>query len=422
MTADVALASSVSRNRPSTLRDWRSRLDRDQVAPVVAIAGSRGKTSVLRIVESIFSAEGQRTATWTNRGVEIERQGQRGELGPWSRAMTRLRAGGLDVAFREFDWTTIRTLGLPESPYPLIAVTNLCANSEACLATFEMHLARKALHRLSSAVSEGGKLILNANDFDISEITAAECVSRFLVGASADVPTLRRHLDHGGDACWLDDGELVALVDHQRLTITKLSDVPWTREGLIPFAIQNALFACAIALSAGMPVKAIAKGLAAHEPRPESMPGSFNLFPVGAATVVIDRPMPSWFLRTCLRGTTNLGHGRQVRIVGPMLQVPDNDLSEVGRLLGRQNGVIVLHGSWQEDRLSAFRQGVAANEVPPVFVIAADERRAIQQGLDMLRAEDVMLILAENAPAAVRLVSSRVRRLTIPDFSAIGVA
>ena len=28
------------------------------------------------------------------------------------------------------------------------------------------------------------------------------------------------------------------------------------------------------------------------------MPGSFNVFDVGSATIVVDRPMPSWFLRS----------------------------------------------------------------------------------------------------------------------------
>jgi hypothetical protein len=152
------------------------------------------------------------------------------------------------------------------------------------------------------------------------------------------------------------------------------------------------------------------------------MPGSFNVFDNGNSTIVIDRPMPSWFLRSCLRATANLGLGRQIRIVGPMENVATDDLAEVGRLLGRHNGVVIMHGPWEAERLTLFRQGAAANEVPPIFLQATDERRAIQQGIEMLRSDDVLLILAENAPAAVRLVTSRIRRRSTIESRSVGVA
>src|SRR5215210_975632 len=116
--------------RPSGFAEWRARLDRERVAPVIAVAGSKGKTSVLRAVEAIFRAGGYRFATWTDRGVEIEGDWQRGELGPWSRALTRLTAGGLDIAFQELDWATVPTIGAPGTKYPIVAIANLCANSE----------------------------------------------------------------------------------------------------------------------------------------------------------------------------------------------------------------------------------------------------------------------------------------------------
>jgi hypothetical protein len=415
-------SAQVLGHRPASFADWRARLDREQLAPVIAIAGSRGKTSVLRSVEAIFKANGLRSATWTNRGVEIEGEGQRGELGPWSRALMRLNAGGLDVALRELDWATVQAIGSPDRIYPIIAVTNLCGNSEACLATPDSLLARKALNRLRMTVSANGKLILNANDFDVSEVSSQDTEGRVLVGVSPDAPPLRRHLLRDGDACWLERSELVVLESGQMLPIVNLADLTWARDGNIPFAVQNALMAAAISRACGISPEVIASGLAAHVPRPESMPGSFNIFENGHSTIVIDRPMPSWFLRSCLRATANLGVGRQIRVVGPLENVPEDDLAEVGRLLGRHSGVLMMHGAWKPERLKLFRQGAAANEVPPIFLQALDERRAIQQGIEMLHPDDVLLILAENAPAAVRLVASRVRRRSTIESRSVGVA
>ena len=90
------------------------------------------------------------------------------------------------------------------------------------------------------------------------------------------------------------------------------------------------------------------------------------------------------------------------------------DLAEVGRLLGRNGGVLIAHGAWTAERLEHLRQGVAGNAVPPIFLQAPDERTAVQQAMNMLRANDVLLVLAEDPEATVSLIQRRLRRLPRP--------
>jgi cyanophycin synthetase len=400
--------------RPTGFADWRARLDRERITPVIAVAGSKGKTSVLRMVESILRAGKYRFASWTDRGVEIEGERQGGELGPWSRALTRLTAGGLDVALQELDWATVPTVGAPGAKYPVVAVANLCANNEACFFTPETLQARRALQLIKSSIAPGGRLVLNADDFAVSDDGdgTGGLEARYLAGISADAPVLRRHILRGGDACWVENGSITVGESGLTRSIAEVRRLPPTRDGTIPFAVQNALIATAIARSCGIPDLLIAAGLAVHEARPESMPGSFNVFDMGAATIVVDRPMPSWFLRTSLRASANLGSGRQIRVAGPMAEVSTEDLSEVGRLLGRNGGVLITHGPWPPERLEHLRHGAAGNTVPPIFLQALDERTALQQALNMLRAKDVLLILAEDPPATVSLIQRHLRRLS----------
>jgi cyanophycin synthetase len=208
------------------------------------------------------------------------------------------------------------------------------------------------------------------------------------------------------------ESESITIRENQRTQpIAQIRALPSTRQGTIPFAVQNALIATAIARCCGISEDLVAAGLAGHEARPESMPGSFNIFDFGSATIVVDCPMPSWFLRTSLRASANLGSGRQVRVLGPMSDVFTGDLAEVGRLLGRNGGVLIAHGAWPAERLDQLRQGVAGNAVPPIFLQAPDERTAVRQAMDMLRAKDVLLVLAEDPDATVSLIQRRLRRL-----------
>jgi cyanophycin synthetase len=403
--------SSVASLRQGSFIGWRGHLDRVQVPPVVAIAGSRGKTSVLRAADAIFANANLRTATRSSGGVEIEGESQRGEISPWARVLTRLRSGGLDVAFQELDWVSVQATAMGELTYPVLAVTNLCANNDACLATPETLLARKSLARIRASLPGTAQLVLNAHDFALADGDGEVSAQHYLVGMTPDAPMLRRHLAKGGNACYIQNHTVMLAESGVPVAVLATSDVPWFRKESVPFSVQNGLMATAIAHACGLGISQIRAGLTAYVPRAATMPGSFNVFDAGSATVVVDRPTHPWFLRTSIRGAAGLGDRRQIRVVGPMLSVPTDDMNEVGRLLGRQSGAILIHGEWPFDRLGLFKLGVAMNDVPPVMLHAADERRAILQGLEMLRADDVLLVLAENPAAVVRLVASQVRRI-----------
>ena len=63
---------------------------------------------------------------------------------------------------------------------------------------------------------------------------------------------------------------------------------------------------------------------------------------------------------------------------------------------------------------SSCAKAPPANTVPPIFLQAPDERTAVQQAMNMLRAKDVLLVLAEDPEATVSLIQRRLRRLPPP--------
>jgi hypothetical protein len=103
-------------------------------------------------------------------------------------------------------------------------------------------------------------------------------------------------------------------------------------------------------------------------------------------------------------------------------EVATDDLAEVGRLLGRNGGVLIAHGDWRRERVELLRHGAGGNAVPPIFLQTADERSAVQQALSMLRAKDVLLILAEDPPATVSLIQRHLRRMPPKSENNINVA
>jgi len=389
---------------PRSLSTWKASLQESGTAAVIAIAGSRGKTTVVRLVNAILRDAGYRTALWTDNGVEINDRRQQGELVPWSRALARLTAGTLDVAIQELDWATVHAVGLPGAVYPIVAVTNLCGNNDSCMTQLETIRAAKSLDRVLAAVRPDGRLILNGEDFAVAAAQRPPAATT-LVSLSQESPLLRSHLRHGGIAGWLDREQLMIGDVSRGDSVGQTSKLRLTQSGAVGFQVHNALMAASIARACGTPLSAISRGLRRFDPSLRRMPGSFNVVAVGDATVIVDRPAPSWFLRTALRAVAHLGARRLLTIVGRMEAVPEDDLVETGRLLGRNGGAIILHSAEVESRRhTLFRQGLLANDVPPVVVSTVTERQAVNRALAMLRPDDIVLVLADQPAAVIRLL------------------
>jgi hypothetical protein len=136
------------------------------------------------------------------------------------------------------------------------------------------------------------------------------------------------------------------------------------------------------------------------------MPGSFNIVDVNGVTVIVDRPEPSWFLRAVLRALKDRTVGRLITVAGRLDPVPNSDLAEVGRLLGRASSALVLHSeAEQAGRATTFRHGVTLSDVPPPIIHTPTERRAIGRALGMARPRDMLLVLADNPLSALRALS-----------------
>jgi hypothetical protein len=105
--------------------------------PIVAIAGTRGKSTVSWLLNEILIAEQMRVGLWTTAGVFMNGQHLVGELGPWSDVMGGLTRGELDVAIQELEDPVVTGVGLPEHMYPLAAISSLCGNNDECLISSE---------------------------------------------------------------------------------------------------------------------------------------------------------------------------------------------------------------------------------------------------------------------------------------------
>lgn len=367
------------------------------VLPIVSIAGTRGKTTVSWMLSAILKSAGVPAASWLSSGVYVEDERQEGELGPWSRVVLAARHGEIDVAIQEMNAATVVGAGLPENTYPLVILTTLCGNNEACLLNAETQLQRKALGVVVRSVRLDGAIIANADDYDIVELALESGVRCMLYALHRDNPALQRHLAAGGEGAWVEDGWITVGGSHGAEPLSAIDEIPATLDGTILFQVQNALAAVCAARLIGAPVEAVDAGLRSFQPHPDLQPAACNIVRFNDATILIDAPQQITSLRMLARGIRHKPHRRTLVVSGSFPGLGDDDAQEAGRILGGLGGIVLLHSkNAGTARMDAIKAGIAASPVPPIVLSVPDELKAIDHLLNTIAPDDVALVIADE--------------------------
>jgi cyanophycin synthetase len=391
----------------SSFADWRGSVAASGLLPIIIIAGSRGKTLVVKILESILAAEGLSVAARTSAGVDIRGIRQPGELRPWLEVERSLASGTIDIAIQEVDWATAVAFA-PNPRIPVLAITNICGNRDECHINGDAKIAYKATPSLLASVADGGLLALNGEDTAVARDLPDSPQRRVLVGLGLDTPTMQSHFEQGGDMAWLDNHVPKLRRAGKVATICSTNQLEFALQGRAGFQVFNALMAAAIARQIAIAPRKISIGLKAFESRIETTPGSFNLLKIDGMSVILDGVNSSWFLRPILRALRDNRKARLLVVTGMLRRVPDSDLREVGRLLGRL-GSIMLVGTGESDqdsRASVIIEGAGQNHLPPLVIQCHSELAALQKALSLGRVLDTVYCISDSPSALIKAIGA----------------
>lgn len=388
-----------------SVRRWQSDVQRKGLLPLIGIAGTRGKSTVLRLIESVLQNLRFRMATWTDMGVQINGRTQHAELAGWGRAMTRLAEHRLDVGLQELDWAAVSVAGLPPGMYPVMVHTGLREFTESNDSSSRLNLGVGATLKCVAATHHDGIIVANGDDHFVLDSLQDAAAAVILVSQSRDTPTLRRHLDSDGLGVWVENGDFWIGSRKNAVRFGRVKQFPLTFDGEASFNIKNIMLAAGALHAIGVDLPTIQKVFSTFRAAWDILPASMNLYGYNDARVVIDQLAPSWILKDVLR-VLNPGNGRrQITVVGDLSWIERDEVQDVGRILGRYGGVIVLHGENDADRLASFKKGLASNPLPPLLSSLPTERRAINRAFKALRPSDVLIILTtRDSGAAHRAV------------------
>jgi cyanophycin synthetase len=322
--------------------------------PIVAVTGTNGKTTTVRMVAHVFKLMGRRVGMTSTDGIVIDgRLIKKGDMsGPKSAQMV-LQNPTVDMAVFEVARGGIVREGLGYDRNDVAVVTNVTGDHLGLggIDTLRQLAAVKSV--VVDAVPKTGTAVLNADDPLVARMArAAEGRVVFFSMAtekgSEGWERVDSHCGRGGAAFVVQpapEGELIVLrLGPRTMPVLYTHLVPATFGGKARMNVANALAAAAAAWAAGAHLHDIRQGLRTFTTSFFQAPGRLNLVEQGGIRFFIDychnvdgmRQLADFVRRmgepTAAKGSPPAARGRAIGVIGIPGDRRDADQHDYGQL------------------------------------------------------------------------------------------
>ncbi|WP_374248850.1 cyanophycin synthetase [Thermomonas sp.] len=389
--------------------------------PVVAVTGTNGKTTTVRLVAHLLRTRGLCVGMTNTDGVYIDgRQIDAGDCSGPRSARNVLLNPLVDAAVFETARGGMLREGLAFDHADVAVVTNIGIGDHLGLNFITTVDDLAVLKRvIVKSVAPGGYAVLNADDPVVVPM-GANCAGKVIFfAADGGNPVIAAHKAQGGRVVYVQQGDLVAVEGGFEARLP-LAGVPLTRNGSIGFQVANAMAAVAAAWALGLDWSVIRHGLASFDNDAGNAPGRFNVMEYRGATLVADYGHNPDAMQALVAAVDNLPSRRRVVAISGAGDRRDDDIRQQTRILGGAFDEVVLYqdacqrGRADGEVMSLLRDGLRGATRTTVVEEVHGEFAAIDRLLEKLQPGDLGLVLVDQVEAALAHLQKRVAEATRP--------
>lgn len=390
----------------------------DARIPVVAVSGTNGKTTTVRLISHLLRQNGLRVGMTNSDGVYIENERiDTGDCSGPKSARNVLLHPEVDAAVLETARGGVLREGLAFDRCDVAVVTNIGIGD---------HLGLSYIHTVEDLavvkrvvvqnVAPSGTAVLNAADPIVVKMANSCPGTVTFFALDANHPVIATHRTKGLRVIYLDGKEIVAAegVIEQRIA---LKNIPLTRNGAIGFQIENAMAAIAAAWALGVDWQVIRAGVATFVNDAATAPGRFNVYDYRGATLIADYGHNPDAIIALVKAIENMPSKRRLVVISGAGDRRDEDISQQTQILGDAFDEVILYqdqcqrGRADGEVLRLLRHGLEkATRTKKVEEIRG-EFPATDLALSRLQSGDLCLILIDQVDEALAHIAKRIAEI-----------
>ncbi|KTD33421.1 cyanophycin synthetase [Legionella israelensis] len=285
----LAPEQGMARNVAKPILDMLFPQNQPSRIPIVAVTGTNGKTTTVRLVAHLAKEAGFCVGFTSTEGIYINHhEVSQGDCsGPHS-ARTVLRDPLVNFAVFECARGGILRSGLGFDKCNISIVTNI---SEDHLGFDDIH-SLNDLARVKEVVPRStmkdGYAILNADDDLVYQIKDVIDCHIALFSLHAHNERIHQHFQQEGLVAYLENDNIVIQKGAHRRLLANVHALPCSFQGKATFMIQNILPAVLAGVISHFKIEDMAKWLQNFHPTAENLPGRMNLYAFSNFKIMID--------------------------------------------------------------------------------------------------------------------------------------
>ncbi len=376
--------------------------------PIVAVTGTNGKTTTVRMISHIMKTAGRRVGMTTTDGIYIDgTQIMAGDMsGPTSAKMV-LKNPTVNYAVLETARGGILRSGLGFDRCDIAVVTNLTSDHLGLQGVETMADLARVKAVVPQSVFRDGKSVLNADNEWTVEMSRTARGEILYFSMQEDNPVIRDHLRNKGRAVILRQvatGEMITIIENRRETSLLLaSQIPATFDGRLRVNVANALAAVTAALADDVQLEYIRQAMRTFTSSFYQTPGRFNLLEFQGRRIVMDYCHNIAGLESMADFVQRMEPARSIAVISMPGDRLDEDIAAFGRLSGRTFDELVIREDANTrgrpageiaERLksAAIEAGLAESAVS----IMLDEMDAVKTAIERSNRDDLVILMIDK--------------------------
>ena len=379
--------------------DWENVHD----VRVVLITGTNGKSTTVRLLESMMTQAGIKTGASSTDGIRVNMVTvEAGDYSGPEGARATLRNNEVETAILEVARGGMLRRGLPVMNAQAAIITNVAEDhfGDYGVNSLDDMVATKFV--IDQGLAEDGILVLNADDIKI--VKYAQYITHEICWFSLDSSnqTVVEHIKKGNRACILEDDKIVYYRNGKKFILIDYHQIPLTMNGAAVYNISNSLGAVALAKSLDIEDEHIINSLSEFGNSNDDNPGRANIYNKNGMTILLDFAHNPHGMDALAKLVNNISANRKILLIG---QVGDRSNEDIDNLVNsaakiNPDKVIIseivnyLRGREVGEIPALITQSFKNNDISEDAMIYSDDMLAgVKKSLEIAEEGDLLVLL-----------------------------